>query len=335
MKAALLFFALFFFQNPVFSQVYPDSDIDFTLRSGINYIILQNYSEAERIFIKLDKSFPHLPLGKIYLAAVEIAKSYDYGESYNELFIDSLLILAKDQSRRLEDKDNNNIWYKYFLSLSEGYLAYFRALNGNWLNSLSEGINALSDFEDLTALDRNFYDAFIAIGTFKYWKSRKTEFFSWVPGYDDEKEEGIALLEEAVNHASYNTYLAINSLIWIYIDQKKYIKALNLANDVLKKYPGSRFFMWDLARAYEETDPEKAIGEYTGILNSFTGKTNHYNEIVLKHLIAQQYVRIGKKAEAIKICEEILSITNLKEEVRARLENRLKRVEELKMELSR
>ena len=335
MKAVFLLFALFFLQNPVLSQVYPDTLIDYALRSGINNILLQNYSGARNIFTKLDKDYPRLPLGKIYLAAVEIAKSYDYGEDYNEPFIDSLLILAKDQSMRLADYDDSNIWYKYFLGLSEGYLAYFKALNGEWLSSVSEGINALKDFEDLTAMDRNFYEAFIAVGTFKYWKSRKTEIFSWIPGYNDEKDEGIDLLEESVKHASYNTYLAVNSLIWIYIDQKKFIKASDLANEVLKKYPGSRFFMWGQARAYEETDPEKAIMVYTGILNSLPGNLNHYNEIVLKHLIAQQYAKIGKNDKAIRICNEILSIGNLNEDIQSKLKNRIKRVEELKRELSR
>ncbi len=315
-------------------QTYPDRAVDSALKSGISQIILQDYSSAENTFRKLDHDYTQLPLGKIYLAAVKIAKSYDYGGEYDAAVIDSLLNLAQKQSQSLINADKDSPWNKYFLSLSEGYLAYFKALNGEWLNSLSAGADALADFGELASMDENFYEAYIAIGTYKYWKSRKTEFLEWIPGYDDEKDEGIILLEKSINHPSYNTYLAINSLIWIYIDQKKYYKAAELAENALKKYPGSRFFQWGLARAYEDLDPPKAISIYRKILESLPLNLNHYNEIILKHLMAQQYTKIGENQKAIQLCNEILSIPDLNEKVRSELKARLERVKQLRTGLS-
>ncbi len=333
-KTCLLLILFFVYQAIGFCQVYPDQQVDSVLRAGINSIILQDYTKAEKTFLNLDKKYSQLPLGKIYLAAVQIAKSYDYGEKYNESYIDSSLNSAKDQAKKMLDNKENNIWYKYFLSLSEGYLAYFKALNTDWLEALSEGTNALDDFEDILKQDKNFYEAYIAIGTFKYWKSRKTEFLDWLPGHTDEKDEGIKLLEEAIDNSSYNRYLAINSLIWIYIDQKNFSHAVILADSALTEYPGSRFFMWGLARAYEDINPEKSIEIYYEILNSLPANLNHYDEIVLKHLIAQEYVKMGENQEAINVCNEILSIKITDKYVNSKLKNRLKRVEELKTELS-
>jgi hypothetical protein len=333
---SFLFINLLFLSCTVsFSQVYPDYQVDSLLKKGISSIILQDYALAEKTFLNLDTEFPQLPLGKIYLAAVRIAKSYDYGEDYAESYIDSLLNSAKKQSGKLLEKDENNIWNKYFLSISEGYLSYFGALNGDWLNSLSEGVDALNGFDEIIEQDRNFYEAYIAVGTFKYWKSRKTEFLEWLPGYTDEKNEGIDLLEKAVKHFSYNKYLAVNSLIWIYIDQKKFVQAEKTAKTALEEYPGSRFFMWGLARAYEETNPPKSVKVYFEILRSLPGNLNPYNEIVLKHLIARQYQKMGKTREALKLCDDILSINITDESVHSRLKNRLKRVKKLRRELSR
>ncbi len=332
---SFLFSALFFFLYTIsYCQTYPDQKIDSTLRYGINQIILQNYNKAGKTFSDLEYNYPKLPFGHIYLAALSIARSYDYGTYYDETKIDSLLSLAKEQSQELLS-DNDNIWDRYFLSLAEGYLAYFKALSGDWLNSLSHGVNALRDFEKLLEQDGNFYEALIAIGTFKYWKSRETEFLDWLPGYKDEKAEGILLLEKAVSHQTYNTYLAINSLIWIYIDLKEYYAAERLALNSLKEYPGSRFFKWGLARAYEETDKQKSIQIYSEILNSLPYNSNHYNEIILKHLMAQQYVKINEIQKAAELCDEILSIKNLDKKTYSRLENRLKRVVQLRRELSR
>ncbi len=103
----------------------------------------------------------------------------------------------------------------------------------------------------------------------------------------------------------------------------------------MEKYPGSRSFKWGLARAYEEIDPATAIKLYYEVLNSYPIREhpNHINEITLKHLIAQQYVDLGEKDTALKICEEILSIKNLSNRAISILESRLERIEELKTRL--
>ncbi len=91
------------------AQTYPDPIIDSSLKYGISRIILQDYREAEKTFTTLDKAYPFIPLGKTYLAAVKIARSYDYGEEYNEAVIDSLLELAVEQSHLLIDSEKKSL----------------------------------------------------------------------------------------------------------------------------------------------------------------------------------------------------------------------------------
>lgn len=318
------------------AQSYPDSKVDELLRKGIDKIINQNYDDAKKIFSELDKVRSDIPLGKIYLAATEIAKSYDYELPYNHNLITDYLESAKSISKKLIEKDEKNIWNKYFLALTEGYIAYYDAIRGSWLQAISTGLNSISLFEDILETDSSFHDAYIAIGTFKYWKSAKTEFLNWLPFIDDEKDLGIKFLTIAVKNSSYNYHLAVNSLIWIYIDRERFGDAIELAEKALIKYPESRIFRWGLARAYEDIDTQKAINEYFKVLNSFpdTLKSNKINEVTLKHIIAQQYYKIGKKSEAKKLCEEILKIRNYTDYEKDKLEKRLKRVQTLFKELS-
>jgi tetratricopeptide (TPR) repeat protein len=181
-----------------------------------------------------------------------------------------------------------------------------------------------------------FYEALIAIGSYKYWKSKEMQFLGWLPFISDERDEGIKLLEKAVLHSSYNSYLAINSLIWIYIDKGDFRKSVRLSQYALLRYPGSRFFKFGLARAYEEIDLHKAIKEYYDILNSFSEseKNNRCNEILLKHLIAQQYTKIGEHDIALDLCNEILNIKDLTHYEIQKMKKRLERVKNLKKELS-
>jgi tetratricopeptide (TPR) repeat protein len=322
--------------SEVSAQIYPDAVVDSLLRTGIHHVVDQDYTFANKIFTRINKEYSYLPLGKIYLAANKIAEAYDYAEDFDETYILNNLESAKEQSEKLVELDEANIWNRYFYALAEGYISYYNAIEGSWFSSLSTGFNSVSEFEKILVDDKKFYEAYIAIGTFEYWKSRKMEFMDWLPIANDTKNIGIDRLIVAIDSSSYNSHLAVNSLIWIYIDQKKYEDAISIAQNALKEFPESRTFKWGMARAYEETNPLKAIKLYKEILNSYPDikAGNYKNEITLKHIIAQKYAGLGDKAEAIKYCNEILSMKNIPQKTLDDLSERLERVKELKKELT-
>lgn len=318
------------------AQVFPVAKVDSLLHTGIENIINQKYDLAKRDFLILENEFPQLPIGKIYISAVEIAKSFDLAIPFKSDFIERKLDEAKNLSEKLIESDDSDIWNYYFLALADGYKAYFDALTGDWLSAFGTGVTSVNLFEHCLEVNPSFYEALIATGTYKYWKSSKMQFLNWLPFVKDEREEGIRLLEKAVSNSSYNSYLAINSLIWIYIDRREFNKAIKIAESVLVRYPNSRFFKYGLARAYEDVDKPKSIEIYYQILNSFTDseKSNNYNEIVLKHLIAQQYAHLEQYNAALSLCDEILSINNFTDFVLSKLGDRLDRVKKLKREIS-
>lgn len=331
----IFFLFLFFLFNGIsFSQSYPDKQVDSLLKEGIKNIIVQNYSGAEKNFQLLKDNFSYLPFGDIYLAAVKIASAYDYNEEFETDAINKLLGSAIEQSDNLLEEDENDLWYNYFVALAEGYSAYFDALTGSWLSALSTGTNSINAFQKCLWIDSTFYESYIAIGTFEYWKSRKTEFMSWLPFMDDKRDKGIERLITAIDSSSYNSYLAVNSLIWIYIDKKDYQSAVKISSAALQNFPESRSFKWGLARAYEDIDPEKSIELYSQIISSYpSGKNgNRINEITLKHLIAQQHFKLGNYKKAEKICEDILKI-DFNEYEKEKLENRLERISAFLAEL--
>jgi tetratricopeptide (TPR) repeat protein len=335
-KYYLIFFVLLV-NSEASAQIYPDALVDSLLRSGIDFVVKQDYTSANKIFNKMNKEYPSLPLGKIYLAATKIAEAYDYTEEFDEKFIQENLESAKNQAEKLIDSDDGNIWYHYFYALSEGYTAYFEAMRGDWFSAMTTGISSISEFEEILVSNKKFYEAYIAIGTFEYWKSRKLEFVSWLPFSSDTKDMGIDFLRIAIDSSNYNSHLAANSLIWMYIDLKKFEDAITVAKNALKQFPQSRTFKWGMARAYEESNPQESINLYKEILNSYPDiKTGNYKNIItLKHLIAQLYTRLGDKAEAIKYCNEILAMQNISKKTLDEMQDRLDRVTELKKELTK
>jgi outer membrane protein assembly factor BamD (BamD/ComL family) len=314
-----------------YPQQYPDSRVHYLLISGIDNLINSEYNSAQSNFKTLRSEFPLLPLGDIYLASVEITRSFDYGVEYNDSLISSLLESGKNKAEILLKEDGKSIWNKYFMGLAEGYSAYYYALNESWISSFSRGLNSVGFFRDCMGAD-SFFEAYTAIGTYLYWKSRKLESFNWLPFLRDETDEGIKLLESASTGAVYSRYLAVNSLIWIYIDQDRYQEAAITALNILEKYPESRFFKWALARICEETDKRSSIKIYYDILNSYT-EPSLVNEITIKHKIAEQYYLLGENDSALKLCREVLSKNYEAFPGSKSINSRLKRVDELRIKL--
>lgn len=335
-KQFLIVFIIFAIPISIYSQSYPDSAVDGLMQSGIDNLAKENYSEAKNVFAKLDSDFPKLPLGSIYLAAAEIDEDYDLGNDYNYELINKYITNAVSISERLYSEDESNIWNNYFMALCYGYKAYFNAIKKNWIPAFTEGLNSKSYFEKCLNLNPRFYDAQIAVGAYLYWKSRKTEFLNWLPFMSNDEKEGIKLIDSAIYHNSYNNYLAINSLTWIYIDSREYSKAKNIAELGLKKSPTNRAFLWGLARAYENININGSIKIYQQVIDSYMRipNQNHLQEIILKHILAQLYLRIGDKNEALSICNDILSITNLSDRIKGILASRLALVKKMQFQLS-
>lgn len=330
----VIFFA-FLLNGAAYSQRYPNPEVNKLLDVGIDYVLNQNYELAKSKFSLLEKKYPELPFGRIYLAVVEITKAFDYGEEIKSEELSESLDKALEQSEKLLKNNPKDIWNYYFVALSKGYKAYLKVLNGEWISAISNGLSSVHYFEDCLEIDSTFYESYAALGTYKFWKSRKLEFLEWLPFFDDESEKGIEYLELALTKTSYNRNLAAVSLIWIYIDSKNFYRAITLAEIELKKNPINRTLKWALARAYEDVNLRRAVQIYYDLLNSYEGipGQNHFQEITIKHIIAQQYLKMGEKREALRLCEEILTDNRLTEAVREKLSDRLKKVRKMKKEL--
>jgi hypothetical protein len=334
-KIFLIILLSFSFCSRSLPQKYPDPVVDSLISNGIGKIINQDYAGAKKTFENLNSRFTELPAGKIFSTASVIARAFDYSENIASDSITDRLDDAQKQAKSLLEKNPGSAWYQYFLALAEGYTAYYHALNGSWIPAMSNGLNSVSDFNNCLKLNPDFFEAYTAVGTYKYWRSRKTEFLNWLPFVKNEEDDGIKNLKLAAEHSSYHRYLAMNSLLWIYIDRKQFKDAELIAEKALAQYPNVRLFKWGLARAFEGLNLNKSISLYSEILKSYQGikGINHCNEITLKHILAQLYYRNGEKDKALTECNEILAINNLSDYEKDKLDGRLDRVKKLKQEL--
>ncbi len=308
-----------------FAQRIADERVHKLLVEGCDLGLKQQYDDGYARCDEIIQLQPDSPIGYLYEAAILEARSMDFETRMEEERVEPLLDKAIELSRKMLEKNDRDTWGYYFLGSAFGYYANYHVRIGNWIRGANYGYKAKKEFERCIEVDSTFYDAYLGLGTFRYWRSRKTELFNWLLFLGDDREEGIRFIKLTIEKGTYNKFQALHSLIWILIDAGRYDEAITYSKEALETYPTSRFFLWGLARAYENGNPEAAREVYQELLRSVTSEktSNHYSEVVLHYLIGKMSFQLGEYDTALRECENVLSHNDLDEDVKGRLEERM------------
>jgi tetratricopeptide (TPR) repeat protein len=191
-----------------------------------------------------------------------------------------------------------------------GYLAFFQGQTGEWFAALKNGVNAIDYLEQAVLYDSTFYDAYLGIGVYKYWKSTKLKSISWIPFVKDERAEGIRLIRKATDSSSRSKYMGMHQLIYILLNYGDFFRAKQYADEAIKKYPDSQFMWWAYCHTlYKMHDNKKAIEAYKHLYrmlkNTQKGNPSH---MVTCHLrMAEVYLRMKDTDNCREQCRMVMN----------------------------
>jgi hypothetical protein len=239
----------------------------------------------------------------------------DYeSDQWSEDFIRYIRLVIDFAKKNEVKNQDGDLWSMFFHSSALCYLAFYEGRNGNYLKAVSHGLSGISILKKIVKSDPGFYDAYFGIGSYKYWRSKKTKFLNWLPLVSDNREEGIYLVRQAVEQGKYTRYAAINELIWILLDAGKATEAYSWALKGLDKFPRSRFFLWGAAKsAFALEDYTASATHFHQLLVSIINSPfdNYYNEYICRLKLAQCFTKLGKFADASGqiVCAESLPLS--------------------------
>ncbi len=269
--------------------------------SGIGLTFKQEYIRADSVAAGLAEMFPRHPIGALLALGVLQAQRMDFELEVDEPRWDSLIRIAIIHSKEEIDRDARSLWGRYFLGVALGYDAYKRSETGEWLGAISKGMTSAAEFESVLLDDSLFFDADLGLGTYKYWKSRKTEFLQWLPFITDERGLGTEMLKRAITLGEYSRAPSIVSLAWIYLDAANFDEAEITARRGLQDYPSNRQLLWILASAQMEAgrfaDAETTCRQLIDGYNA-VGLAHPFFEIVWRKNLAECLHRQHKESFA-------------------------------------
>jgi tetratricopeptide (TPR) repeat protein len=278
----LLILILFAFAS---AQWKLDPSLHPSVMHGIDLILKQDYPKADSLYRDIAKQYPNNPAGYLYQAAVLQAQAVDFDVPIDRIKFDSLLELGRKYANNIKSP-----WNDYFLATADGYEAYERVEHGDWFGGVRKGMSSASKYEELLEKDSTFYDAYVGIGTYYYWRSRKTAFLRWLPFVKDDRELGVNLLIIGAEKSGYNRFAAMSALVSIYLDAGEYKKAEEWSRRGIESYPENRVFLWGLATAYDRLNQNAdAVQAYSNILQNIRhiNFSHPYSEIVCRLNLAK------------------------------------------------
>lgn len=331
--AALVFSILFAVTNLPAQTPY-DPEIKQQIESGIKKTILNDFSGAALIFQNLIDRYPDQPWGYFYLGATHQAEMldaerYDKVDDFTEL-MERAIEISKDQ----QEENAENPWAYFFEGSAYLYRSFMDSKMKKVWGAYRNAVKGVGRLEKVIELDSTFYDAYLGVGSYKYWKSSKAKLLTWLPILKDERDLGIEMVHTAIEKGNFVKLVGRDQLAWISLDHGEADKALQLALENHRLYPQSRFFLWTLVEIYYRNEQwDEAFELYQQLLGEIRQlpENNHYNEVTCLLRMAKIYYLREDFFNSELLASEILSL-RLDDEMRDRVKPKLKEALKLKQQ---
>ncbi len=322
--------------NPVSARELISAKTDSLIQTGIRLSIEQSFGEAFSIFSTMKNEMPENPAGYFFCAAVlqfqmMDAEIYDHEDDFF-----SLIAKTIELSQLHLKKNHRDARAYFFLGSAYGYLSFYQAKQNDYVKSFQNGMRSVRVLENALRADSTLYDAYLGLGTYKYYRSKLSRHFTWLPFVKDERSEGIALVRLAINKGNYARLSAMNNFCWIAIKEEDYQAGWQMVQSALNEFPDSRVFLWCAAKLATKLGRwQNAIDSYNNILSSLKNQKVHspYNEFVCRKNLHLIYMEQNNYEKAEAECEKMQKI-RLDKKTEKRLARLLKEVQRSCRQLS-
>ncbi|NIS37794.1 hypothetical protein GWN91_01090, partial [Candidatus Saccharibacteria bacterium] len=161
------------------------------IERGIEQTIVTDFSGAKETFRKLIEDYSDQPFGYFYLGATYQAEMLD-AEQFNQLNkFSKLMEQCIRISERLRNKNGDDVWLLFYEGSAYLYRGFMDSKQKNFFEAYRNSLKGVHRLEDAIRMDSTFYDAYLGVGSFKYWKSSKAKALTWLPFISDERKLGI------------------------------------------------------------------------------------------------------------------------------------------------
>lgn len=312
----------------------PSLDVKDQVLRGIELTILTDFENAKKIYNGIIQKYPEEPIGYFYMAAVSQSEMLDEEDfTHTEEFQDFVEKCIR-KSTHLQNQREHDPWLLFYEGNAYLYQSFLKSKLGKWWGAYRDAGKGVNRLQRALEIDSTFYDAKLGIGSYKYWKSTRIQFITWLPFVADEREAGIRMVRTAIEQGQYSNLIGRDQLAWILLDAGRLKEAEEYALQNYNAYPQSRFFQWTLVEVlYRLRDWDRAYRIYDSLLHAEQQipNRNHYNEVECLLKMAEIDFERGNFFKADSLVTKLFNI-QMEPSVRERARSRLKRALKIRLD---
>jgi len=305
-----------------------------TILEGIDLTLNNQFEQADRLYQDLIDSLPEYPAGYFYKGATMQAEMLDAENFQNKQEFYALMNRTIQIADSLNRAEEGNAWIYFYKGSAYLYRGFLKMKEGDWYAAYQDARKGVKTLEAGVQQDSTLYDAYLGIGSYKYWKSAKAKFLLWLPFISDQRVHGIELVSQAIQKGLFIEVVGKDQLVWILMDHGDIPRALTLARENYQAYPESRFLRWTLASAaFHAGEWSLSKKLYEELLQQVRRlpANNGFNEVDCLVRLAEIARENESWDNALVHADEALRIS-LDAETRERAKNKLKKALEIRQE---
>lgn len=228
--------------------------------AAYDHALKREYSEAHDLVIELGRQFPDNPAGptgEMVLYQVMMLENDDY--NYDSEFRDAAR-RCEPAAKRFADSAEENDWYYTLLGAAWGIQGIYFLRQDEYLTGGYYGLKGLYYMQTAADMNPRNWEARMGIGLYLYYRSAYARFIPipWL----DQREKGIAMIEEAGRNRPYLQEVSRIALCIIYMNEKDYERAKKIMDGLISERPYFPIFYQFGGRAMMESGDYAAARDY-------------------------------------------------------------------------
>jgi tetratricopeptide (TPR) repeat protein len=247
----VLFFSVFSFATDLVVEINGKAEpaVDKKIRTALDFVYSDRFSEALKVFEGLKKQYPSHPIGYFFTAATLDARMAFYLSSNEEkeFTINCEKAIQLGEAAMQSSPDDN--WNLFFTGGAYGTLGAYQGRYKKYITSFRNGLSGVDLLKQVYKNDPRFMDALFGVGVYIYWSSKLSKLLWWMPGVGDNREEGVLNLKKATASGIYATFPAATNLAAILNLEGRFDEAAKVSLEWMVKYPDNRALSFELGEA--------------------------------------------------------------------------------------
>lgn len=242
-----------------------DAELENALRNGEDLILDRQYDQALALFETVSKTHPDSPLGPLGKVLVYQSQMLENGDFKEEADYDQAILACGDKVKAAlaAPGGKDDVWTRMMAGGYYGVRGMHAMRKKSYIKAIDWGWDALDEIKTMKKLEPGLKDTDLGLGVYDYWRSVITKNVSWLPFFPDKRASGIKAVEGSYVESQYVRAIAELVLVFIYNDEHRYEGAVDLGEDMAKRYPNNTLVRIQLGRAYS------FLGRYNDALATF------------------------------------------------------------------